>query len=324
MGIIASSYLYLVFCYNRYMKKTLLIIFVLVLVLIGFKYLGINPKVPIDSQMTLINKAEYVCDAGKTIGVSFYEGPVVEPSTDPNAPPVPNGRVVVNLSDGRNLTLNQTISGSGVRYANEDESFVFWNKGNGALVLENNQEKSYIGCITVALEPEGSGLSKVYSNSSMGFSLRLPGEASPAGDYKVDESYVYDLRPGQRINGVKFTIPESLTQGTNLSKDSYISIEEIPQTEICSAGLFVDGLNDVQDVTNNDMTYSFTSSSGAGAGNRYEESVFALPGTNPCLAIRYFIHSTAVQNYEPGTVEEFDKDALLNQFNQIRDTLTIN
>lgn len=44
--------------------------------------------------------------------------------------------VEVALSDGRMLKLPQTLSGSGVRYANDEESIIFWTKGNGAFLVE--------------------------------------------------------------------------------------------------------------------------------------------------------------------------------------------
>ncbi len=46
-------------------------------------------------------------------------------------------KVDLELSDGRSMTLPQVISASGARYANTDESFVFWNKGDGAFVEEH-------------------------------------------------------------------------------------------------------------------------------------------------------------------------------------------
>ena len=55
--------------------------------------------------------------------------------------------VQLALSDGRQITLPQTISGSGARYANADESFVFWNKGNTAFITENGSN-TYDGCAT--------------------------------------------------------------------------------------------------------------------------------------------------------------------------------
>jgi membrane-bound inhibitor of C-type lysozyme len=45
----------------------------------------------------------------------------------------------ITLSDGRNYKLPQVISASGARYANSDESFVFWNKGDMAFTIENGK-----------------------------------------------------------------------------------------------------------------------------------------------------------------------------------------
>ena len=270
-----------------------------------------------DAPTAPIATASYYCNGGKTISAAYYRGaPALAPV--PGQPPTPTGSVALTLSDGRTMTLPQTISASGIRYANADESFVFWSKGNGALVLENNQEKSYIGCVAAAPEPAGTSLPQVYANSANGFSIRLP-----AG-YATDESYRYqELGPGHDIPGIKFTIPESASAGTNLSADSYISVEEIPRAQECAAGLFLWQGVAAKELTDGDTTYSVASSTGAGAGNRYEETVYALPGTNPCIAVRYFIHYGVIQNYPEGAVREFDERALVAQFDAIRRTLVV-
>jgi hypothetical protein len=76
-------------------------------------------------------------------------------------------------------------------------------------------------------------------------------------------------------------------------------------------------------ITDNNVEYSFASSTDARAGNRYEEQVWAFPGTNPCFAIRYFIHYMAIENYPKNTVSEFNRDALIDQFDKIRTLLFI-
>lgn len=55
--------------------------------------------------------------------------------------------VSLRLSDGREMTLPQVISASGARYANADESFVFWNKGNTAFIQEG-ENYTYQNCAT--------------------------------------------------------------------------------------------------------------------------------------------------------------------------------
>lgn len=244
-------------------------------------------------------------------------------------PPVPDGRVHLLLSDGREMTLAQTISASGIRYSDGDpsvagsESFVFWSQGNGALVLEHNVEKSYIGCIAIA--PDPGGLSGTFANSSEGYSVRYP------SDWEIEPDYTYELRPGVSIHGVKFHVPDSLAAGTNLSVDSGISVEaiygiDLPKSEggpECSAEAFLLSPQTVSEKTIEGVDFSVASSTEPAAGNRYEEIVYVVKGTEPCLAVRYFIHYGVLENYQPGTVEEFDRDFLLATFDAIRGTLTI-
>lgn len=172
--------------------------------------------------------------------------------------------------------------------------------------------------VEIAVKPDTGGLPKVYRSSVHGFSLRYP-----AG-YIVDESYRYqEFGPGKDIYGVKFTIPPAIDNITNLSEDSYISVELLPSTQTCTANLFLDDLYATsKNVTNDGIEYSVASSTGAAAGNRYEETVYAIPGTNPCVAVRYFIHYGVLENYPAGSVQAFDRQALLDQFDQIRRTLT--
>jgi membrane-bound inhibitor of C-type lysozyme len=92
-----------------------------------------------------IAQATYLCDGGKTIQAAFYKGE--EHAVEPGQPPVPSGSVKIVLSDGRSFDLAKTLSADGGRYANADESFVFWDKGDTALVLENGAEKDYKGCL---------------------------------------------------------------------------------------------------------------------------------------------------------------------------------
>jgi membrane-bound inhibitor of C-type lysozyme len=70
-----------------------------------------------------IIRASFACAQGRTLRAVF----------DNRLPP----RVRLYLSDGRQITLLQTLSGSGARYANRDESLVFWNKGRTAIVREH-------------------------------------------------------------------------------------------------------------------------------------------------------------------------------------------
>lgn len=88
---------------------------------------------------------QYGCAEGKTLVAEYFDGPT---RTAPDGRPIPGGRVVVTLADGKKLTLPQTLSGSGIRYANEGETFVFWSKGDTAFVEEGrNQAVTYKDCV---------------------------------------------------------------------------------------------------------------------------------------------------------------------------------
>jgi membrane-bound inhibitor of C-type lysozyme len=305
-----------IFCYNEsYDKKVWSLIVLLTVITAGvLVWLSLRPS---QNEMALVSTVSYLCRDGRMIEAEYYQGEQVK--VDPGEMPVPNGRVSLQLSDGRSLTVPQTISASGIRYANADESFVFWSKGNGAFILENNAEQTYIGC--VALAKDEGDLPNTYVDREGIFSVRYP-----AG-YTLDDAYIYqELGPGQDIYGVKFIIPEFMAEGRNLSSyDTGLAIELMPQAQDCNAALFLylrEGTQ-VETVTDNDVTYSFAKETGAAVGNRYEEQVWAMPGTNPCLALRYFIHSTSIDNYPAGAVMAFDRDALMTQFDQIRRSLIL-
>lgn len=144
--------------------------------------------------------------------------------------------------------------------------------------------------------------------------------------YTVDTSYVYSsLGPEKESKGVQFMIPESLTLSTNLSKDSYVSVEAVAATTSCMADIFLPNqITPSKTIVENGVQYSMANGGGAAAGNRYDETVYALQDSSePCVAIRYFIHWSVVENYPEGTISEFDKKALFGRFDSIRKALVI-
>ena len=88
---------------------------------------------------------QYSCAQGKSLAAEYFDGPT---RTAPDGRPIPGGRVILTLADGKKLTLPQTLSGSGIRYANEGETFVFWSKGDTAFVEEGPSRKvTYADCV---------------------------------------------------------------------------------------------------------------------------------------------------------------------------------
>jgi membrane-bound inhibitor of C-type lysozyme len=88
------------------------------------------PLAPPALAETPVATATFKCQGGKSIDATVYAS-----------------SVDLKLSDGRSLKVPQAMSASGARYANKDETFVFWNKGDTAFVNEGKDGKeTYSGC----------------------------------------------------------------------------------------------------------------------------------------------------------------------------------
>jgi len=135
------------------------------------------------STRSLITAVTYACDAGKTITAAYYDGPAAAQPA-PGQPPVPTGSADVSIGGAPTTTLAQTISADGIRYANADESLVFWSKGNTALVMRNNSmDLSYTNCTDTSSPAAPSDASTTATTTA---GVMLP----PAGPITVSGTMV--------------------------------------------------------------------------------------------------------------------------------------
>ena len=161
--------------------------------------------------------------------------------------------------------------------------------------------------------PEGW---RTYRDAQTGFSIDYPRE------FKVDTNHDYAaLGPGMDIHGVAFMVPSNVAAGTNLSADSYLSVEIFPRAMDCTPKAFLADPVSMHSVKQDGRDWFMATSSDAGAGNIYDETVYTLAGTAPCIGVRYFIHSGNIANYDPGAVHAFDRKSLVATFDKIRATL---
>ena len=89
---------------------------------------------PAQSATAKTIKASFASSSDKSIDATFINGK--------------RSSVNLVLSDGRRLALPHALSGSGARYATDDQSVVFWNKGNTAF-LEEAGKTTYADCVAV-------------------------------------------------------------------------------------------------------------------------------------------------------------------------------
>jgi len=161
-----------------------------------------------------------------------------------------------------------------------------------------------------------------FTSPTFGFSISYP------HGYTVDTRYNYQDHGGDTdISGVSFTIPAAMTKNTNLDADTFVSVETLPHAVACTADLFLSddpsGVGTVHTVKEGGTEYSVMQAEEGAAGNIYDQYLYALIGTSPCLAVRYFIHSGEIGAYDPATVHAFDSPALLRQFDHMRKSLVI-
>lgn len=249
----------------------------------------------------VINSVQFSCDRNAMLKATFYR----------------NRRVELELGNGRSVTLPQAVSADGARFADRGESLVFWTKGNGATL--GLPDGTVSKCILVAQDP--GGLPNVFASTTLGVSVRYP------DGWKVDDSYQYvALGPQENIPGVAIRASDSLTKGTNLSEDTALSIETVAKPSgagSAALNFLPEGASNLGTVTRDGVTYSVASMEDAGAGNRYEETVYAIPGTRPLVGIRYFIHYSVYENYPAGTITRFDRAKLVAALDAMRGTVII-
>lgn len=142
-------------------------------------------------------------------------------------------------------------------------------------------------------------------------------------EFTINEAYQYEGVPNKPISGVSFTIPMTMATGTNLSADSYVAVEWLPRAKTCTGDIYFLQNVKAREVTEGSVKYSVATTTGAAAGNMYEETVYAFPGSSPCIAVRYVIHSTNLGNYPAGTVRAYDKTALISAFDTIRRSMRL-
>lgn len=159
---------------------------------------------------------------------------------------------------------------------------------------------------------------KHFTDGAMGYTIAYPPH------WTIDTHYETDvLGPGHEIKGVSFTIPDSFQPGTNLShNDTRLSVESLPG-RACKPSQFVDPAEHIHGLKADGRRYLAATSEDAGAGNFYETDVFLVDGASPCIAVRYFVHSTNIGAYDPGTIKAFDEKKLIAVFDAIRATLKL-
>lgn len=212
--------------------------------------------------------------------------------------------VSLSLKNNRNITLPQTISGSGIRY--ESGITTFSSKGDNAFLMENNIQ-TYTNCIA-GTETSYQDMN-TYTNASKTFLFSYPNQFILSGgaigfsqDWRTETT---DL--GLLLNVIY--IPQSFLPNTNFGEAKFTVGTSIDLNAIKNC-LTSDNRNMevINKVIINSREFTKITFTGVGAGNYYDTTSYRTLYNNQCYAIEYTIHSTNIYNYSPDQgIKEFDK-----------------
>ncbi len=161
---------------------------------------------------------------------------------------------------------------------------------------------------------------KIYSSHALGVSLDYPGTFSVStGSVRTPLS-----SRAAAPSSAFFAVPDSYAPGTTLSTpDSGMSVETLPAATPCSGDAFLDESIDTGSMSDHGVAYSVAKSAGSTLTDSYQETVYALEGSNPCTAIRYVIHTKNVHASASAGLKPFDTGTLLSQFDAMRRSVVL-
>jgi len=156
-----------------------------------------------------------------------------------------------------------------------------------------------------------------YSSPTLGYSIAYP------ADWTFEEDGAYSFS-NPTLKGIAIRIPGRMTNGTNLSPNTRLSVETLPGSN-CTPAQFAsktaDPIEGVHSLKADGRSYTAAVSDDPYPGHDDKSYLFVIKGT--CMAVRYLVVASDLGAYDPGTVRAFDNRKLMAQFDGIRATLTL-
>lgn len=257
------------------------------------------------SQETL-HKAVFVCAGGKSIRATFL-----------------SHSVQLALSDGRKLNLDRAVSASGARYADSDESVVFWNKGNTAFVTEGDST-TFSHCV-VKGEDDLVNL-KLFEDNDSSFVFRYPRAFQKYRASVADTSgWSYASTEKGKL-AVQLKLDSSFQPKTNFSEATLsVGWSEHPKALSKCLESPVGRIIKSDTLVQNKTQFVRSKYAEAGAGNFYQVIQYRTLKNNRCYSIEEMVHSTNIHNYPPERgITEFDSARVWKILNTARNTFSFN
>jgi len=140
--------------------------------------------------------------------------------------------------------------------------------------------------------------------------------------FEVLEDYQPKLsKPRAGALRVRFTVPQSSTEGTTLASDSYLSVEIFRTKEDCLATSFMGFPQEITRLTESGRDFSVARTQEGATGNYYEEDVYAFSVGEYCVGLRSFLHSYNRGALDQEGIRPFDRDLWVRQFAELRSSI---
>lgn len=237
-----------------------------------------------EQQATKGTVVEYSCTQG-TINATFSDN-----------------QVALVLSDGRQLTLPQAVSGSGIRY--EKDNIAFIGKDDDGFLTENGTT-TYADCVAAASNTGGmsgdtSAGMKTFVDAGKTFRFSYPSMFSvTSGEIGYTNAWSNNSQQTGLVLA-QVVVPGSYQPKTNFSEARFSVGTSADPAAVKNCLTATDGsVNSKTDVTIGGQKYVKFIESDAGAGNRYDTTSYRALRNDQCYAIEYTIHSTNLGNYSP-------------------------
>jgi hypothetical protein len=245
--------------------------------------------------------------ASKTYSVNAMQGQMMSVSILPQAEAASTISMQIKGADGSVLCPKsvdeQCLFWRGILPASQDYFITLAPDGEGLQFV-----------LRVAINPPGMGFQYFEFKSATGLSLTYPDTFAPAlsvqGNYKTEPTLTLQL------------IESELYEKTNLS-EVYLMFSSTSDTGIvatCTEPNQSGGggpENPAGEEVVNGLTFVHSTAEGAGAGNYYQQEIFRTVHNNACHEVIFFIHFTNASNYTPGTVTEFNRDAVMRNLEAV-------
>jgi hypothetical protein len=250
--------------------------------------------------------------ASKTYSVNAMQGQVMSVSILPQADAASTISMQIKGADGSVLCPKfadeQCLFWRGMLPASQDYFVTLTPDGEGLQFM-----------MRVAINPPDRGFQYFDFKSATGLSLTYPDTFAPAlpvqGNYKTDPELTLQL------------IESELYEKTNLS-EVYLMISSTAEAQTvatCTEPNQSGGGAEypVGEEVINGLSFVHSTSEGAGAGNYYQQEIYRAVQNNVCHEVIFYIHFTNVSNYTPGTVTEFNRDAVMRNLQAVLSMIAI-